>query len=160
MANGNITKPILKIKSRLHFHAETGYTPPGGSLTKILDGLKIYDSPSARNQEQKDLPNLVMDVPDLIGFVEPHNAAYGECDIVLELSVAKESEVIGDQGKSLLEWAEKIVTALLRDESGNPDHHLDGTVAKQIVISATDGISSEVSLTMPITVKWRTKAYR
>lgn len=151
----NVTAPVIEIISRLHFHAETGYTPPGGTLTKLLDGIKIFDDPTARNQEQQSLPNLVIDVPDFQAVVEPHHAYYGESEIVLELSVAKEKGL-----QTLIETADLVISALLRDRLGDPDHHLSGKAAKQIVFSYSDGIASEVSYTLPITVRWRTKAFR
>lgn len=153
----SITAPVLKIKNRLHFHAEVGFGDP---VFKILDGLKIYDDPTARNQENEDLPNLVIDVPDFFGQLERHKAHWGECEQVLELSIAKEYGVVGEDGKSLVEWAEKIITALLRDESGNPDSELGGTVPNQIEVSFSDGMASDLSLTVALTVKWRTKAFR
>ncbi len=161
--NNTMIAPIQEIVRRLHFHAEVGVVNPTSPLSpaeKILDGLKIYDNPQARSDTQDDLPNLVIMPPGGRSVAEPHSAYFVDADVVLELSTSKDDGVAGCDGKSLEEWKAKVILAVLRNTRGDVDHYLAKTITNQVAFSFSDGIPNDSSLLLPITLKWRTKAFQ
>ncbi len=157
-----IISPIREIVARLHHHAEVGFVAPNNPSSpavKILAGLTIMDAPQMRADDQNDLPNLVI-CPPSGKSVDMTNAAYFvESEVVLELSVSKDHGTAGTDGKSLMEMAQKVITAVLRSRDGTPDPHLAKTVPNRLAFSFSDGIPNDSSLLLPITVKWRTKPF-